>query len=100
MESVPRISFGFGSTFPANDKGFVVHGHQLLKDGEITCRVLSGRQQAAEDAGLVQNERFATLPIAPKSRECLVRCLPSAPCRLRPRASAPAAAVQSVLVHL
>ena len=71
MESVSRISFGLWPALPADDEGLVVHRHQLLEDLQVARGVVRGRQQAAEDAGLVEDERLAALPVAAKRSERL-----------------------------
>ena len=60
-----------GAALPADDEGFVVHGHQLLEDLQVPCRIVGGRQQAAEDAGLVEDQRLAALPVAAQGGEGL-----------------------------
>ena len=52
-----------GAARPAGDEGFVVHRHELLEDFEVTLWVGRGRKEATQNAGSVQNERLAALPI-------------------------------------
>ena len=85
---------GLWPALPADDEGLVIHRHQLLEDLKVARRIVRGRQQAAEDAGLVQDERLAALPVAAQRGERLATAPPSAPCTPRRRASAPAAAAR------
>jgi hypothetical protein len=64
MDSVARISrLGRASS---ERRRFIVHSHQLLENLQVARWVVRGRQQTAEDAGFVEDQWLAALPVATK----------------------------------
>ena len=71
MESCAEDLLRLGSALPADDEGLVVHRHELLEDLKVARRIVGRRQQATQDAGLVEDERLAALPVAAERGERL-----------------------------